>query len=340
MRTLTELTRVRPARTWWSNSGSCVNQRLSILQTMQLLAPINDVTNHVAAHRADDGRAKESWTRSATSSLARKPRRRSALVERQRTLDASHRRSFLIGIVGMPLGVLASLILIALFTERTGHPDPSDRGDRPPVGRRPAARETERVRRRARSARAGVGTQRHPGRRAAGRAPTDGDVGRADASDEPARVPADRRASAGGGQTRPSDHGVDVPRPGRAQARERHARSRRGRCHAHGGSVRDAGNVPGRRPDRAHGRRRVLRALRDRFVRDGDDRAHPPADRGRRRQLPGGTGVRPVVLRGGRDVRSRGAAHVGSAHRARRRADVRVQARQTGRSRQATAAIA
>ena len=35
----------------------------------------------------------------------------SALVDRQRTLDASHRRSFLIGIVGMPIGVLASLIL-------------------------------------------------------------------------------------------------------------------------------------------------------------------------------------------------------------------------------------
>jgi hypothetical protein len=41
-----------------------------------------------------------------------------ALIERQRALDASHRRSFLIGIVGMPIGVLASLALIALFTER------------------------------------------------------------------------------------------------------------------------------------------------------------------------------------------------------------------------------
>ena len=71
----------------------------------------------LAAHRADDDRQRESWTRSATSSLARKPRRRARWSTAQRTLDASHRRSFMIGIVGMPLGVLASLILIALFTE-------------------------------------------------------------------------------------------------------------------------------------------------------------------------------------------------------------------------------
>ncbi len=92
------------------------SKRLSILQTMQILAPINDVTNHsqlIGLMTTGKGVMDEIRDLLARQEAATA----SALVDRQRTLDASHRRSFMIGIVGMPLGVLASLILIALFTE-------------------------------------------------------------------------------------------------------------------------------------------------------------------------------------------------------------------------------
>ena len=118
MRTLTDLTRDSPsASALVIDLRSYVNQRLSILQTMQLLAPINDVTNHdqliglVKAGQGVMGQIRILLARGETATAK-------ALVERQRALDASHRRSFLIGILGMPIGVLASLALIALFTER------------------------------------------------------------------------------------------------------------------------------------------------------------------------------------------------------------------------------
>jgi diguanylate cyclase (GGDEF)-like protein len=93
-----------------------VNQRLSILQTAQLLAPIHDLTNHdqlIALMKngndvMDKIRVLLVRGEAATAS---------ALVDHQRALDASHRRTFLIGIVGLPLGVLASLVLVALFID-------------------------------------------------------------------------------------------------------------------------------------------------------------------------------------------------------------------------------
>ncbi len=118
MRTLTELTLGSPSATALVvDLRGYVNQRLSILQTMQLLAPINDVTNHdqliglVKAGQDVMDQIRVLLARGETATAK-------ALVERQGALDASHRRSFLIGIVGMPIGVLASLALIALFTER------------------------------------------------------------------------------------------------------------------------------------------------------------------------------------------------------------------------------
>ena len=118
MRTLAELTRdSAAAAAVVVELRARANQRLSLLQTMQLLAPINDATNHdQLAGLMTTGQGVMSEIRIL---LARQETATTkALIERQRALDASHRRSFLIGIVGMPIGVLASLALIALFTER------------------------------------------------------------------------------------------------------------------------------------------------------------------------------------------------------------------------------
>ena len=118
MRTLTELTRdSASAAAVVVELRARANQRLSLLQTMQLLAPINDATNHdqlVGLMKTGQGVMSEIRILLARQETATTK----ALIERQRALDASHRRSFLIGIVGMPIGVLASLALIALFTER------------------------------------------------------------------------------------------------------------------------------------------------------------------------------------------------------------------------------
>ena len=118
MRTLTELTRdSASAAAVVVELRARVNQRLSLLQTMQLLAPINDATNHdqlVGLMKTGQSVMSEIRILLARQETATTK----ALIERQRALDASHLRSFLIGIVGMPIGVLASLALIALFTER------------------------------------------------------------------------------------------------------------------------------------------------------------------------------------------------------------------------------
>jgi len=118
MRTLTELTRdSAAAAAVVVELRARANQRLSLLQTMQLLAPINAATNHdqlVGLMKTGQSVMSEIRILLARQETATTK----ALIERQRALDASHLRSFLIGIVGMPIGVLASLALIALFTER------------------------------------------------------------------------------------------------------------------------------------------------------------------------------------------------------------------------------
>ena len=118
MRTLTELTRDSAvAAAVVVELRARANQRLSLLQTMQLLAPINAATNHdqlVGLMKTGQSVMSEIRILLARQETATTK----ALIERQRALDASHLRSFLIGIVGMPIGVLASLALIALFTER------------------------------------------------------------------------------------------------------------------------------------------------------------------------------------------------------------------------------
>jgi diguanylate cyclase (GGDEF)-like protein len=95
------------------------NQRLSILQSLQLLAPIDDTTNH-------------DQLKMLTSSEASVTDRFEVLIDReeadaasqleagQGSLDAARRTWFLIGIAGMPLGMLVSLVVVALYTQRFG----------------------------------------------------------------------------------------------------------------------------------------------------------------------------------------------------------------------------
>ena len=89
------------------------NQRLSLLQSVQLLAPIDDNTNH-------------DQLSALTSSGAVTMDRFEALVDReeadadrlletrQRRLNAARRTWFLIGLAGMPLGMLVSLVVVAV----------------------------------------------------------------------------------------------------------------------------------------------------------------------------------------------------------------------------------
>jgi diguanylate cyclase (GGDEF)-like protein len=79
------------------------NQRLSLLQTIQLLAPVSGLTNH--------SQLVSEMVANAESEAA------SLLRQRERGLDASRRVSFLVGVIGMPLGVLASLIVVMLFVQ-------------------------------------------------------------------------------------------------------------------------------------------------------------------------------------------------------------------------------
>jgi CHASE3 domain sensor protein len=93
------------------------NQRLSLLQSVQLLAPIDDNTNH-------------DQLSALTSSGAVTMDRFEALVDReeadadrlletrQRRLNAARRTWFLIGLAGMPLGMLVSLVVVAVYTQR------------------------------------------------------------------------------------------------------------------------------------------------------------------------------------------------------------------------------
>jgi diguanylate cyclase (GGDEF)-like protein len=92
-------------------------QRLSILQTTQLMAPIDDLTNHTQlVQLMNSGKAVGDQIRDVVGREETDGAR--ALAERQRHLDATRHLSFLIGMVGMPLSFLASLLLVMLFAQR------------------------------------------------------------------------------------------------------------------------------------------------------------------------------------------------------------------------------
>jgi diguanylate cyclase (GGDEF)-like protein len=93
------------------------DQRFSLMQNLQLLAPASDVTNHAQLLRElnsgkttmDEIRALVNQEESEAADL---------LARKKHTLDASDHIAFLVGIIGMPVGVLASLVLVMLFVQR------------------------------------------------------------------------------------------------------------------------------------------------------------------------------------------------------------------------------
>jgi diguanylate cyclase (GGDEF)-like protein len=93
------------------------NQRLSLLQTIQLLAPVTDLTNRA---QLSSQMSRGNVVMDEIRDLVRREEADAAdlLLQRQRTLDASRHFAFLVGVVGMPLGVLASLLLVMLFVQR------------------------------------------------------------------------------------------------------------------------------------------------------------------------------------------------------------------------------
>jgi diguanylate cyclase (GGDEF)-like protein len=93
------------------------NQRLSLLQTTQLLAPVTDLTNHAQLiSQLGRGRVVMDEIRDVVSRAEEKAA--ALLAVRQHSLDRSRNVAFMVGIVGMPLGMLASLIVVALSTGR------------------------------------------------------------------------------------------------------------------------------------------------------------------------------------------------------------------------------
>ena len=118
MQTLSDLTQDNPAESRVvADLRVLANERLSILQTTQLMAPIDDLTNHTQlVQLMNSGKTVMDDIRGLVDQQATEGAR--VLAERERHLDATRHLSFLIGIVGMPISFLASLLLVTLFTQR------------------------------------------------------------------------------------------------------------------------------------------------------------------------------------------------------------------------------
>lgn len=115
LRALSAATGVSPSEV--ASLQALANTRLSILQSTQLLAPVSDLTNHSQLIQLmTDGRETMGRIRELVDTEEAEADR--LLSARQASLDASRQLSFLIGIVGMPLGLFASLLMVLLFTQR------------------------------------------------------------------------------------------------------------------------------------------------------------------------------------------------------------------------------
>ncbi|MGZ5213049.1 MAG: diguanylate cyclase domain-containing protein [Actinomycetota bacterium] len=94
-----------------------VNQRLSLLQTIQLLAPVTDLTNHGQLIR-ELNRGKDAMDEIRDLVGRQESEAADLLTEKERDLDAKRHVFFLVGFVGLPLGVFASLLVVMLFVQR------------------------------------------------------------------------------------------------------------------------------------------------------------------------------------------------------------------------------
>jgi diguanylate cyclase (GGDEF)-like protein len=93
------------------------NQRLSLLQSTQLMAPVTDLTNH-GQLIAELSRGKVVMDRIRSLVGRQKAAAADLLTKKQNDLDAKRHVFFLVGFVGLPLGVLAALLVVTLFVQR------------------------------------------------------------------------------------------------------------------------------------------------------------------------------------------------------------------------------
>ena len=93
------------------------NQRLAILQTTQVVAQVSDSKNLGPMVELMKG-GKGVGDRIAALVSQEETNAARELAASEQRLDAARNTSFLVGIVGLPLGVLAALIVVMLFMER------------------------------------------------------------------------------------------------------------------------------------------------------------------------------------------------------------------------------
>jgi diguanylate cyclase (GGDEF)-like protein len=100
-----------------SQLDGLANQRLSILQTTQIVAQVGDRKDTAALVELMNG-GKGVSDRIAALIDTEETHAAGELAVTERRLDKARNVSFLIGIVGLPLGMFASLIVVLLFMER------------------------------------------------------------------------------------------------------------------------------------------------------------------------------------------------------------------------------
>jgi diguanylate cyclase (GGDEF)-like protein len=100
-----------------SNLRELTTERISLMRKMQLLAPVTDLTDHAGLLRALD-REKAAMAGIRDLVGAQETAAAALLIEREQRLDASRHTAFLVGLVALPLSVLASLLVVLLFIER------------------------------------------------------------------------------------------------------------------------------------------------------------------------------------------------------------------------------
>lgn len=118
LRAIGDLVRGDPAATAGAAElTGLADQRLSILQTTKAVAQISDLKSTDALDALMNG-GNGIRARIATLIESEETKAAGALAAIEERLDGARHASFLIGIVGLPLGLLASLVVVMLFMER------------------------------------------------------------------------------------------------------------------------------------------------------------------------------------------------------------------------------